>query len=192
MISYVLFVSLLIKHVWLTITLCLQEISTVTTNQCCYLSWRDAQHWVCLLLHSSLFLFLSIITSFIILEKKPFTGKKVKRQQRRIPLHERQKQWMSCDQMNRVTELWHIQWIWQKLWIIGRRHGPPSRPPRSMKQEEEGRRGISGAVEASRKRPDQWGQAFEAGGTDKEAGPLGRRPGAGCRKQGQGGRTQDW
>ncbi|TNN58126.1 hypothetical protein EYF80_031649 [Liparis tanakae] len=37
--------------------------------------------------------------------------------------------------------------------------------------------------------------AYEAGGTKKGAGSLGRRPGprpeAGCRKQGQGVRTQD-
>jgi len=27
------------------------------------------------------------------------------------------------------TELQHIQWVWQYVWIVGSRHGPRSRPP---------------------------------------------------------------
>jgi len=48
-----------------------------------------------------------------------------------------------------LTELQHIQWVWQSVWIVGTRHGPWSRPPWSIRQMEVERRsgrGISSAM----------------------------------------------
>jgi len=75
--------------------------------------------------------------------KKPFTGKKGKKssgeQQRRIPPG-----WTEAiDVMwpeGIITELQHIQWIWQSVWIVCSRHGPQSRPPWSIRQMEVERR----------------------------------------------------
>jgi len=48
-----------------------------------------------------------------------------------------------------ITELQHIQWVSQSVWIVGSRHGPRSRPPWSIRQMEVERRsgwGISRAI----------------------------------------------
>jgi len=63
---------------------------------------------------------------------KTFRGKKGKKpsgeQQRRTPLQDRlaNRRHVTSDV---ITELQHIQWVWQSVWIVGSRHGPRSRPP---------------------------------------------------------------
>jgi len=60
-------------------------------------------------------------------------------QQRRIPLQDGQNN--RCNVYRRTDlELKHIQWIWQSVWIVGSRHGPRWRPPRSIRQMEAERR----------------------------------------------------
>jgi len=68
-----------------------------------------------------------------------------------------------------ITELHkHIQWVWQSVWIVGRRHGPRSRPPWSMRQMEVERRsgrGISSVPARSNGPYETWSHRDSMGGS---------------------------
>jgi len=99
---------------------------------------------------------------------------------------------MSCVQTNGVTELQHIQWIWQIGMNKSSMHRPRSRPQQSIKQKEEEMwrgRGISKAMaggimkEAGPMRSGPWGRWHKEGGWTNEEGGQGEE--AGCMSQDQ-------
>lgn len=64
---------------------------------------------------------------------------------------------MLCVQMNSVTELQHLQWIWQKCWIMSSRHGQRFRPGVGCRKH--GSVGRTGSIH-SQVQWTLWGEVF--------------------------------